>query len=89
MTEVIEAFGHQVNAKWKHFGSLLHLDAAVIETIDRSNRDCADCMLDLVTKWVYKDERTTIDSFHAHSCHISYTVIFIHCLWCIASVPAL
>ena len=29
-----------------------------MDTIKENNGDCADCMLDLVTKWVRKDDGT-------------------------------
>ena len=58
MTEVTEALGNQVDAKWKHFGSCLRFDSTLTDTIEKNNRECSDCMLDLVTKWVNKDEGT-------------------------------
>ena len=58
MTDVTVALRNQVDAKWKHFGSYLRFGAALIETIDKNSNECADCMLDLVTKWVNKDDET-------------------------------
>lgn len=58
MTDVTAALRHQVDAKWKHFGSYLRFDPTLIETIDKNSKECADCMLDLVTKWVSKDDGT-------------------------------
>ena len=52
MTDVIEALKHQVDAMWRHFGTFLRFDPALMDTIGADNRGSADCMLDLVTKWV-------------------------------------
>ena len=58
MTEVTEALGNQVDAKWRHFGSCLRFDSTLIDTIETDNRGSTGCMLDLVTKWVNEDEGT-------------------------------
>ena len=58
MTEITEALRNQVDAKWKHFGTYLRFDPTVMGTIETDNRKSTDCMLDLVTKWVRKDEGT-------------------------------
>ena len=52
LTEVIEALEHQVDADWKHFGTFLHFDHALLEAIERNKKECADCMLELVGKWM-------------------------------------
>ena len=52
MTEVIEALRQQVDAKWRHFGTFLHFEPALMDTIETDNKGSTDCMLDLVTKWV-------------------------------------
>ena len=52
MTEVIEALRHQVDARWRHFGTLLHFEHALMDTIETHNERSTDCMLDLVTKWM-------------------------------------
>ena len=58
MTDITEALGNQVDGKWKHFGTYLRFDPAVMGMIETDNRKSTDCMLDLVTKWVDKDEGT-------------------------------
>ena len=58
MTDVIEALGNQVDAHWNRFGSHLRFDSTLMGMIKANNRECADCMLDLVTKWVSRDEGT-------------------------------
>ena len=53
MTGVLEALGQKVDSKWRHFGTYLHFDSSLLDTIDSDNRKIStDCMLDLVTKWV-------------------------------------
>ena len=58
MADIIEALRHQVDAKWRHFGTFLHFDPALMDTIAQDNRRSTDCMLDLVTKWVTHHEGT-------------------------------
>ena len=58
MTDITEALGNQVDAHWKRFGNSLRFASTLIDTIEANNRECADCMLDLVTRWVRKDEGT-------------------------------
>ena len=55
---MIEALKKKVDGDWKHFGSCLRFDRALIDTIDADNRRSTDCMLDLVTKWVDEYEGT-------------------------------
>lgn len=52
MTEVIGALKQQVDAKWRHFGTFLRVDAALMNTIATDNKESTNCMLELVTKWV-------------------------------------
>ena len=58
MTDVLEALGNKVDAKWKHFGTSLHFDATLLNAIEADNKGSTNFMLDLVTKWVNKDEGT-------------------------------
>ena len=58
MTDVTEALGNQVDAHWKHFGTYLSFDSSLMDTIKADNGYHADCMLDLVTKWLRKDDGT-------------------------------
>ena len=52
MTDVIQALQHQVDARWRHFGTFLRFDPALMDTIDVDKKGSADCMLELVTMWV-------------------------------------
>ena len=57
MTDVIEAFGGKADSKWRHFGTFLRFDSALMDTIESDNsKSVTDCMLDLVTKWVDNEE---------------------------------
>ena len=56
MTDIIKALRHQVDAKWRHFGTFLRFDPALMDTIDKDNKGSTDCMLDLVTKWLTHHE---------------------------------
>lgn len=58
MADITEALGTRVNKHWKRFGNSLRFDPTLMDTIEAKNRQCADCMLDLVTKWVRGDEGT-------------------------------
>ena len=51
-TDIIEALDHQLDARWRHFGTFLRVDYQVMEAIETSKRgNPADCMLDLLGKW--------------------------------------
>ena len=94
MTDVMEALQHQVNARWRHFGTLLRFDPALMDTIDADNRGSADCMLDLVTKWVTHHEgsgqlprtwQTVVDALKGSGCGklaeklaVKYSVFLTH-----------
>ena len=57
MTDVIEALKGKADSKWRHFGTFLRFDPALMNTIESDhNRSVTDCMLDLVTKWVDNEE---------------------------------
>lgn len=58
MTDVIEALRHEVDANWRHFGTFLHFEPTLMNTIERDHRGSTDCMLDLVTKWVIHHDGT-------------------------------
>ena len=59
MTDVIEALEHQVDTRWRHFGTFLRFEPSLMDIIDsNNNKSVTDCMLDLVTKWVEHYEGT-------------------------------
>ena len=52
LTDVIDALKHEVDAKWKHFGTFLHFKSAQLDAIDKDKKESTDCMLDLVHMWM-------------------------------------
>ena len=51
-TAIIKALKHQLDAKWRHFGTFLGVDYQLMEAIKTSNGgNPEDCMLDLLGKW--------------------------------------
>ena len=56
--DITEALGNQVNADWRHFGNSLRFDSTLMDQIETDNRKSTDRMLDLVTKWVSRDDKT-------------------------------
>ena len=61
MTDVIVALKGKADSKWRHFGTSLHFDPALMNIIESNyNKSVTDCMLDLVTKWV-ENERGSGD----------------------------
>ena len=53
MTDVLDAIGGELDAKWRHFGTFLRFEPPLMDTIESDhNKSVTDCMLDLVTKWV-------------------------------------
>ena len=57
-TDITEALGNQVDEHWNRFGNSRRFHSTLMDTINTNNRDCADCMLNLVTKWVSRDDDT-------------------------------
>ena len=57
MTDVLEALGQKLDAKWRQFGTFLRFESSLMDTIQSDNsKHVTECMLDLVTKWVDKYE---------------------------------
>ena len=50
--DIVEALNHQLDAKWRHFGTFLCVDYQTMEAIEtRKQGKPDDCMLDLLSKW--------------------------------------
>ena len=56
--EVIRALNHQLDAQWREFGTFLHVEPAIMDGISRDRLNVGDCMLQLVEKWLYREEGT-------------------------------
>ena len=51
-TDIIEALNHQLDARWRLFGTFLRVDYQTMESIETSTRGKPDdCMLDLLGRW--------------------------------------
>ena len=54
-TDIVEALNHQLDAKWRLFGTFLRVDYQIMEAIETSKHSKPDdCMLDLLGKWSSK-----------------------------------
>ena len=50
--DIVEALNHQLDAKWRHFGTFLRVDYQTMNIIETSLRGKPeDCMLDLLGRW--------------------------------------
>ena len=58
--DVIKALQREVDAKWREFGTHLHVKPALMDSIlkDKSNTGARDCMLQLVEKWLGHEDGT-------------------------------
>ena len=60
LVDVIEALKHEVDAKWREFGTHLRVKPALMDSIhkDKSTTGARDCMLQLVEKWLGHEDGT-------------------------------
>ena len=58
MADITGALGHQVDAHWRRIGNRLRFRPTLMDTIKADNGEFADCMLDLVTKWLSEEDGT-------------------------------
>ena len=59
IADIIEALNHQLDAKWRYFGTHLRVEYKIMNVIDRIN--CGrpeDCMLELLDRWTSKEDGT-------------------------------
>ena len=57
--DIIVALNHQLDAKWRNFGTFLRVEYQLMNVIDGIN--CGrpeDCMLELLDRWTSKQDRT-------------------------------
>ena len=55
---MIKALDGKLDAKWRRFGTFLHVDPAIMDRIKEDKSDVEDCMLQLVEDWVCKKDGT-------------------------------
>ena len=56
--DVIRALNHQLDSKWREFGTLLYVDPAVMYRIKKDQSEVSECMLQLVENWVCHEDGT-------------------------------
>ena len=56
--DVIEALDGKLDAKWRRFGTFLHVDPPIMDRIEKNKSDVEDCMLQLVEDWVCNKDGT-------------------------------
>ena len=56
--DVIEALNYQLDAKWRVFGTFLHVETTILDEIDKDKSNVRDRMLQLVEKWVCCEDGT-------------------------------
>ena len=56
--DVLKALNHQLDAQWREFGTFLYVKPAIMDGISRDKTNVSSCMLLLVEKWLYREDRT-------------------------------
>ena len=56
--DLIEDLEHQLDARWRSFGTFLHVDAEVMAIINRDESKSEDCFLSLAEKWLGHEDGT-------------------------------
>lgn len=55
---MIGALNHQLDAKWRDFGTFLLVDCAIMDSINEDKSNGEACMLCLVEKWMCHEHGT-------------------------------
>ena len=58
LADVIEALSHDLDVQWREFGTFLHIERAILDSIDTNKSNVGDRMLQLVEKWLDHDNGT-------------------------------
>ena len=58
LADVIEALNHDLDVQWREFGTFLHIERAILDSIDTNKSNVGDRMLQLVEKWLDHDNGT-------------------------------
>ena len=59
VADILRALDHQLDATWRVFGTFLNVEYVTMNAIDADQRGKSSmCMLDLVSKWVARQEGT-------------------------------
>ena len=58
-SDVIGALDHELDARWREFGTHLFVKPSIMDIIDKDNKSAVvGCMLQLVEKWLAHDNGT-------------------------------
>ena len=56
--DVLRALDHQLDVQWKEFGTFLLVKPDIMAEISKETSNVNSCMLQLVNKWLYHEDRT-------------------------------
>ena len=57
---MLKALNHELDAKWREFGVYLHVQPTVMDKIEQNKSNVGDRMLQLVEKWLCREDGTGI-----------------------------
>ena len=57
---MLKALNHELDAKWREFGVYLHVQPTLMDKIEQNKSDVGDRMLQLVEKWLCREDGTGI-----------------------------
>ena len=58
LADVIEALNHALDVHWREFGTHLHIEPVILDSIATNNSNVGERMLQLVEKWLVHDNGT-------------------------------
>ena len=56
--DVMKALNHSLDAQWRHFGTHLRVESAILDRIEKNRANEKDRMLELVEKWLVHENGT-------------------------------
>ena len=58
LADVIEALNHVLDVQWRQFGTFLHIECVILDSIYTDKSNVGERMLQLVEKWLGHDNGT-------------------------------
>ena len=58
LADLIEALSHALDVQWREFGTHLHIEPVILDSIGTDNSNVRERMLQLVEKWLCHDNGT-------------------------------
>ena len=55
---MIDVLDGKLDAKWRRFGTFLHVEPVIMDRIKADKSEAEDCMLQLVEDWLCMKDRT-------------------------------